>query len=207
VNIEEEEKKKKTRINIDCTNLHLPTTEQSQPSTTFSSLKEENADSTKSNADFSLAKQKRASFHSGTNRAFLVPMIKSPKGPPEAKNKLTPAKSIEIRCASADKTTMRSPVDKSAVLTRSPSTVNLEKARRTNSAPPQRRNLAAAARVQVNIVIDAPGLTEEATDKAIVCEKMQNARDIVEKYEESATKVSGRFFWESGKSEGFTSVL
>jgi len=54
----------------------------------------------------------------------------------------------------------------------------------------------------VNIVIDAPGLAEEATDKAIVCEKMQNARDIVEKYEEG-TKVSGRFFWESG---GFISA-
>lgn len=189
---EEEEKKKKTRINIDCTNLHLSTTDQSQSSTAFSSLKAENADPPKTNADFSLAKQKRASFHSGTNRAFLVPMVeKSPKGP-EARNKLAPAKSIEIRCASADKTAMRSPIEKSAVLTRSPSTASLEKARRTNSAPPQRRNLASAARVQVNIVIDAPGLAEEAPDKSIVYEKMQDGKDAVEKYEEDAAKVSGR---------------
>ncbi|XP_039305013.1 uncharacterized protein LOC105203203 isoform X2 [Solenopsis invicta] len=187
---EEEEKKKKTRINIDCTNLHLPTTEQSQPSATFSCLKEENADSTKANADFTSAKQKRASFHSGTNRAFLVPMVEksSPKGP-ETKNKLAPAKSIEIRCASADKTATRLTVDKSAVLTRSSSTASLEKAKRTNSAPPQRRNLAPAARVQVSIVIDAPGLTE-ATDKSIVCEKMQDGKDAVEKYEEGAIKIS-----------------
>ncbi|XP_011706022.1 PREDICTED: uncharacterized protein LOC105461218 [Wasmannia auropunctata] len=191
VDIEEEEKKKKTRINIDCTNLHLSTTDQSQPS----SVKAENADPAKSNADFSSAKQKRASFHSGTNRAFLVPMTEkpSPKGPsPEAKNKLAPTKSIEIRCASADKTIMRLPIDRSAALTRSSSTASLEKARRTNSAPPQRRNLAPAARVQVNIVIDAPGLTvEEATDKSIVCvEKMQDGKDAVEKYEEGAAKIS-----------------
>lgn len=148
-------------------------------------MKPENADSAKINTDFLSARQKRASFHSGTNRAFLVPMPeKSPKGP-EAKNKLAPAKSIEIRCASADKTT-KSSIDKNAVLTRNSS---LEKARRTNSAPPQRRNLApAAARVQVNIVIDAPGLAE---DKSIVSEKMQDGKDTVEKYEESATKVSG----------------
>lgn len=139
--------------------------------------------------DFSLAKQKRASFHSGTNRAFLVPMVeKSPKVP-EAKTKIVPAKPIEIRCASADKTAPRSPIDKGAVLTRSASTTSLEKARRTNSAPPQRRNLAPAARVQVNIVIDAPSLTE-ATDKSIVCEKIQDGKDAVEKYEEGVAKVS-----------------
>lgn len=189
---EEAEKKKKTRINIDCTNLHLSTTDQSQSSTAFSSLKAENADPSRINADFSLAKQKRASFHSGTNRAFLVPMVEKSQKGPEAKNKLAPAKSIEIRCASADKTAMRSPIEKSAVLTRSPSTASLEKARRTNSAPPQRRNLASAARVQVNIVIDAPGLAEEAPDKSIVYEKMQDGKDAVEKYEEDATKVSGR---------------
>lgn len=152
-------------------------------------MKPENADLAKTNTDFLSARQKRTSFHSGTNRAFLVPMPeKSPKGP-EAKNKLAPAKSIEIRCASADKTAMKSPIDKNAVLTRSSSTASLEKARRTNSAPPQRRNLApTAARVQVNIVIDAPGLAE---DKSIVSEKMQDGKDAVEKYEESATKVSG----------------
>ncbi|KYN43593.1 hypothetical protein ALC56_01855 [Trachymyrmex septentrionalis] len=186
----EEEKKKKTRINIDCTNLHLPTTDQSQPSIAFSSLKTENADPAKTNSDFSLAKQKRASFHSGTNRAFLVPMVeKSPKGP-ETKSKLAPAKSTEIRCASADKTMMRSPIDKNVILTRSSSTASLEKAKRTNSAPPQRRNLASAARVQVNIVIDAPSLADEATDKSIVCEKMQDGKDIVEKYEDCAIKIS-----------------
>ncbi|KYN06491.1 hypothetical protein ALC62_02570 [Cyphomyrmex costatus] len=185
----EEEKKKKTRINIDCTTLHLPTTNQSQSSTAFSSLKTENADSAKTNVDFSLAKQKRASFHSGTNRAFLVPMVeKSPKGA-EAKSKLALTKSIEIRCASADKTTMRSPIDKNVVFTRSSSTVSLEKAKRTNSAPPQRRNLASAARVQVNIVIDAPSLTEEVTDKSIVCEKIQDGKDAVEKYEDCAMKI------------------
>ncbi|EGI70654.1 hypothetical protein G5I_00549 [Acromyrmex echinatior] len=189
VNIEEE-KKKKTRINIDCTNLHLPTTDQSQPLITFSSLKTDNADPAKTNSDFSLAKQKRASFHSGTNRAFLVPMVeKSPKGP-EAKSKLVPAKSIEIRCASADKNMMRSPIDKNVILTRSSSTASLEKAKRTNSAPPQRRNLASAARVQVNIVIDAPSLADEATDKSIVCEKMQDGKDTVEKYEDCAIKIS-----------------
>ncbi|KYN17106.1 hypothetical protein ALC57_10635 [Trachymyrmex cornetzi] len=189
-NVDIEEKKKKTRINIDCTNLHLSTTDQSQPSTAFSLLKTENADPAKINSDFSLAKQKRASFHSGTNRAFLVPMVeKSPKGP-EAKSKLAPAKSIEIRCASADKTTMRSPIDKNVILTRSSSTASLEKAKRTNSAPPQRRNLASAARVQVNIVIDAPSLADEATDKLIVCEKMQDGKDTVEKYEDCAMKIS-----------------
>lgn len=115
---------------------------------------------------------------------------KSPKVP-EAKTKIVPAKSIEIRCASADKTAPRSPIDnKGAVLTRSASTTSLEKARRTNSAPPQRRNLAPAARVQVNIVIDAPGLAE-ATDKSIVCEKMQDGKDAAEKYEEGVAKVSG----------------
>lgn len=189
---DEEEETKKTRINIDCMNLHLPTVDQSlQPPIAFSSLKAENAEQAKINADFSLARQKRASFQSGTNRAFLVPMLEKPPKGPEAKCKITPAKSIEIRCASADKTTMRSPIDKGAVLTRSSSTASQEKARRTNSAPPQRRNLAPApTRVQVSIVIDAPGLAEDATDKSIVCEKMQDGRDAVEKYEEGATKVS-----------------
>jgi len=68
--------------------------------------------------------------------------------------------------------------------------MSLEKAKRTNSAPPQRRNLASAARVQVNIVIDAPSLADEATDKSIVCEKMQDGKDTVEKYEDCAIKVS-----------------
>jgi len=187
----EEEKKKKTRINIDCTNLHLPTSDQSQPSNAFSLLKTENVnDLAKTSSDFSLAKQKRASFHSGTNRAFLEPMVeKSPKGS-EAKSKLASTKSIEIRCASADKTMMRSPIDKNVILTRSSSTMSLEKAKRTNSAPPQRRNLASAARVQVNIVIDAPSLADEATDKSIVCQKMQDGKDTVEKYEDCAIKVS-----------------
>ncbi|XP_011878538.1 PREDICTED: uncharacterized protein LOC105567897 [Vollenhovia emeryi] len=190
LDIEEDEKRKKTRINIDCTNLHLPTTDQSQPSAAFSDSKAVNADPARTNADFSLAKQKRASFHSGTNRAFLVPMVdKSPKVP-ETKGKIAPAKSIEIRCASADKTAARSPIDKSAGLIRSLSAASLEKARRTNSAPPQRRNLVPAARVQVNIVIDAPSLAE-ATDKSIICEKMQDGKDAaaVEKYEEGVTKI------------------
>ncbi|KYM85874.1 hypothetical protein ALC53_04363 [Atta colombica] len=187
----EEEKTKKTRINIDCMNLHLPTSDQSQPLNAFSLLKTENVnDLAKISSDFSLAKQKRASFHSGTNRAFLEPMVeKSPKGP-EAKSKLASTKSIEIRCASADKTMMRSSIDKNVILTRSSSTMSLEKAKRTNSAPPQRRNLASAARVQVNIVIDAPSLADEATDKSIVCEKMQDGKDTVEKYEDCAIKVS-----------------
>lgn len=191
-----EEERKKTRINIDWTNLHLLTTDQS---TAFSKA---NANSAKTNVDFSLAKQKRASFHSGTNRAFLVPMVdKSPKVVPEARNKIAPTKSIEIRCASADKTVTRSPIDKSAILTRSSSTASLGKARRTNSAPPQRRNL--AARLQVNIVIDAPGLIE-TTDKSIVCEKTQDGKNAVEKYEEGATKVSNyypNFFLDLKKSK------
>ncbi|KAL6268686.1 hypothetical protein P5V15_001816 [Pogonomyrmex californicus] len=186
---EEEEKKKKKHINIDCTSLHIPMTDQSQSSTVFSSLKPENAGPTKNNDDFSLARQKRASFHSGTNRAFLVPMIeKSPKGL-ETKDKIAPVKSVEIRCASADKTTMRSPIDKNIALTRSSSTASLEKAKRTNSAPPQRRNLTSATRLQVNIVIDTPGLTE-AADKSIVCEKMQDGKDVMEKYEEGVAKIS-----------------
>ncbi|XP_012530928.1 uncharacterized protein LOC105833619 [Monomorium pharaonis] len=190
--VEEEERKKKTRINIDCTSLHLPAADQPP----LSCLKmAENADPVKANADFSSAKQKRASFHSGTNRAFLVPMVEklspSPKGPSEAKNKsLAPAKSIEIRCASAlDKSAAtKSSIDRGAAPLTSSSTTSLEKARRTSSAPPQRRNL---TRVQVNIVIDAPGLTTEATDKLIVCEKVQDGKeDAVEKYGEGTTKIS-----------------
>ncbi|KAL0132516.1 hypothetical protein PUN28_000334 [Cardiocondyla obscurior] len=191
LDIEEEDKRKKTRINIDCTNLHLPTNDQMQPSIAFSCSKVTNTmtDSTKTNADFSLAKQKRASFHSGTNRAFLVPMAeKSPKVS-ETRNKLAPVKTDEIRCASADKTATRSLIDKSAVLTRSSSTASLEKARRTNSAPPQRRNLASATRVQVNIVIDAPGL-DEATGQLIVCNKMPEEKEVVEKYEDGVMKIS-----------------
>lgn len=186
-NSDVEEKKKKTKINIDCTSLHLPTNNQLHPSMTFPSLKPENADPAKNNDNFSSARQKRASFQSGTNRAFLIPE-KTPKEITEVKDKIASAKSIEIRCASA---ATRSSIDKGTILARSSSTTSLEKTRRTNSAPPQRRNLASAApgtRVQVNIVIDAPGLTE-ATDRSTVCGKMQSEKDAVEKIEESSTKV------------------
>lgn len=184
-----EEKKKKTRINIDCTSLHLPTNNQLHPSITFPSLKPENADPGRTNDNFSSARQKRANFQSGANRAFLVPMAeKSPKEITEAKDKIVPAKSIEIRCASA---ATRSPLDRSTILAKSSfsSTTSLEKTRRTNSAPPQRRNIAPGTRVQVNIVIDAPGLAE-AADKSAVCGKVQDEKiDAVEKIEEGSTKV------------------
>ncbi|XP_050447563.1 uncharacterized protein LOC126849614 [Cataglyphis hispanica] len=179
-----EEKKKKTKINIDCTSLHL-STNQLHSSMTFPSLKPENADPAKNNDNFS-ARQKRASFQSGTNRAFLI-SEKTSKEITEVKDKIASAKSIEIRCASA---ATRSPIDKGTILARSSSTTSLEKTRRTSSAPPQRRNLGPApgTRVQVNIVIDAPGLTE-ATDKSIVCGKMQSEKDAVEKIEENSTKI------------------
>lgn len=108
---------------------------------------------------------------------------KTPKEITEAKDKIASAKSIEIRCASA---ATRSPVDRNIVLARSSSTTSLEKTRRTNSAPPQRRNAASGTRVQVNIVIDAPGLAE---DKSAICGKMQDEKDAVEKLEEASTKV------------------
>lgn len=165
--------------------------DQLHPSITFPSLKPENAESAKNNDNFSSARQKRASFQSGANRAFLIPMAeKTPKEITEGKDKIASTKSIEIRCASA---ATRSPIDKGTILAKNSSTTNLEKTRRTNSAPPQRRNLGPAApgtRVQVNIVIDAPGLTE-ATDKSIVCGKMQSEKDAVEKIEEGSMKVGG----------------
>ncbi|XP_025262502.1 uncharacterized protein LOC105258219 isoform X2 [Camponotus floridanus] len=185
INSDVDERKKKTKINIDCTNLHLSASNQSHPSVTFPSLKPENADSAKTNDNFSSAKQKRASFQNGTNRAFLIPMTeKTPKEMTEAKDKIASAKSIEVRCASA---ATRSPVDRNIVLARSSSTTSLEKTRRTNSAPPQRRNVAPGTRVQVNIVIDAPGLGE---DKSTVCGKVQDEKDAVEKLEEASTKIS-----------------
>lgn len=110
---------------------------------------------------------------------------KTPKEITEAKDKIASAKSIEIRCASA---ATRSPVDRNIVLARSSSTTSLEKTRRTNSAPPQRRNAAPGTRVQVNIVIDTPGLAE-ATDKSTACGKLQDEKDAVEKLEEGLTKV------------------
>lgn len=171
-------------------NLHLATNNQSHPSVTFPSLKPENADPTKSNDNFSSVKQKRASFQNGTNRAFLIPMTeKTLKEMTEAKDKIASAKSIEIRCASA---ATRSPIDKNTILARSSSTTSLEKTRRTNSAPPQRRNAAPGTRVQVNIVIDTPGLAETTTglpDKSTICGKMQDEKDAVEKLEEGSTKV------------------
>ncbi|EFN60502.1 hypothetical protein EAG_10263 [Camponotus floridanus] len=148
INSDVDERKKKTKINIDCTNLHLSASNQSHPSVTFPSLKPENADSAKTNDNFSSAKQKRASFQNGTNRAFLIPMTeKTPKEMTEAKDKIASAKSIEVRCASA---ATRSPVDRNIVLARSSSTTSLEKTRRTNSAPPQRRNVAPGTRVQIS---------------------------------------------------------
>ncbi|XP_070163340.1 uncharacterized protein [Polyergus mexicanus] len=190
-NSDVEEKKKKTKINIDCTSLHLPTNDQLHPSIIFPSLKPENAEPAKNNDNFSSARKKRASFQSGTNRAFLIPMTeKTPREITEGKDKIASAKSIcEIRCASA---ATRSPIDKGTTLAKNSSTTNLEKTRRTNSAPPQRRNLGPAAsgnRVQVNIVIDAPGLTE-APDKSMVCGKMRSEKDAVEKIEEDSTKIS-----------------
>ncbi|XP_026824005.1 uncharacterized protein LOC105281347 isoform X1 [Ooceraea biroi] len=171
------EKKKKTCITLDC--LH--------PSAIFSSLKSEDTNSAKLNDNFSMAKQKRASFHSKTNRAFLVPMMEKPsKEIAEAKDKIIPVKSVEIRCASA-KTTINSPVDKCATLTKNSSITSLRKMRRTNSAPSQRENI--TARMQVNIVIDASGLTE-ATDKSINCRKMQNKKDIMDEDKEDLTKIS-----------------
>ncbi|XP_012222383.1 uncharacterized protein [Linepithema humile] len=178
---------KKTRINIDCTSLHLPA---NQSYSSFPSLRLENVGPAKTNDDFSSARQKRASFHSGSNRAFLVPMMdKSPKGLVEMK--IAPAnKSAEVRCASADKTAVRSSIDRSTVLLARNSSVNLEKTKRTSSAPPQRRNIASAAtRVQVNIVIDAPSLAQP-TDKSIVCGKVQDEQSAVEKNEEASMKIS-----------------
>lgn len=190
------EEKRRTRISIDCTNFHSP-----NPSS-FPSLRPESvvAPTKIASDDFSSAKQKRASFHSGTNRAFLVPMVeKSAKGP--ATDKVVSMRSFEIRCASAttDKigkhaTTMdtRSPSvsDKNAVPARSSSTISLEKARRTNSAPPQRRGgeNVSTARVQVNIVIDAPSVAETTSDKTIVC-GTQSGKNTVERSEEGPAKV------------------
>lgn len=176
---------KKTRINIDCTSLHLPVNQS------FPSVRSENVVyPTKTNDDFSSARQKRASFHSGSNRAFLVPMMdRSPKRFVEMK--VAPNKSTEIRCASADKTAVRTSVDRSAVLLARNSSASSEKAKRTNSAPPQRRNVtSAAARLQVNIVIDAPSLAL-SDNKSIVCGKVQD-ESAVEKNEEALTKVKKR---------------
>lgn len=104
------------------------------------------------------------------------------------------AKSVEIRCASAEnKTATRTSTDaKSAVFARSSSvTAITEKVwRRTSSAPLQKRNAASAStRVQVNIVIDAPGLDGEATEKSLVCGKTQDGKDATEKNGEDLTKV------------------
>ncbi|XP_014486222.1 PREDICTED: uncharacterized protein LOC106750403, partial [Dinoponera quadriceps] len=204
------EEKKRTHISIDCMSLH-----SSSPSS--ASLKPENAaiSAKIANDDFSSAKQKRTSFHSGTNRAFLVPMIeKSTKGSVGASkytatDKVVPMKSLEIRCASAtpsDKTAtqkqttmtdVRSSIvleNKQAILAKSSSMISLEKAKRTNSAPPQKRgggegNVVSTARVQVNIVIDTPSLTEVTSDKPNIC-GLQTGRNAVEKSEEGSTKIS-----------------
>lgn len=179
------DEKRKTRISIDCTSLHSPKTSQSA---SFPSLKSENTAQIATKApcnDFSSAKQKRASFRSGTNRAFLVPMIEKPtKGIaetnkyPSTEKIVPPVKLAETRCAS---------VDKSTVLAKNFSTLP-EKTKRTNSAPPQKRAGATAApatRMQVNIVIDAPGFAE-STDKSAVCGFAKNA---MEKSEDDLTKV------------------
>ncbi|XP_011144528.2 uncharacterized protein LOC105186182 [Harpegnathos saltator] len=207
------EEKRKTLISIDCTSLHPP----NPSATSSSSLKADSAVASPAKVasdDFSSAKQKRASFHSGTNRAFLVPMIEKPaRAATEANkclatDKIVPVRSPEAKCASAtaDKTatpkqTMmttdaRSPVapDKSAVLAKNSAMIALEKARRTNSAPPQRRgavagNVTSGARVQVNIVIDAPSLADASSDKPIVC-GLQPGKNTVEKSEESSVKIS-----------------
>ncbi|XP_032688753.1 uncharacterized protein LOC116852450 isoform X2 [Odontomachus brunneus] len=193
------EEKRRTRISIDCTSLHSP-----NPLTT--PLKTESAvASTKiASDDLSSAKQKRASFHSGTNRAFLVPMVEK-FTKKSATDKIVPVRSSDIRCASAstDKIVMqkqtttttdtRSPIvsDKNAVLIKSASTISLEKTRRTNSAPPQRRggeNIVSAARVQVNIVIDAPSLAEATSDKPIA-HSQQGVKNTIEKSEENSAKI------------------
>lgn len=191
------EEKRRTRISIDCTSLHSPNP------TSFPSLKVESAvvSAKIASDDFSLAKQKRANFHSGTNRAFLVPMVeKSTKK--SATDKIVPVRSSEIRyaSASADKITIQTTTtdtrssivsDKNAVLVKSSSMISLEKTRRTNSAPPQRRggeNVVSAARVQVNIVIDAPSLAEATSDKPIA-DDQQGVKNTVEKSEEGSAKV------------------
>lgn len=200
------EEKRKTRISIDCTSLHS----LNFSTASFTSLNPESTPAKVASDDFSSAKQKRASFHSGTNRAFLVPMIEKPaKGPTETSkspttDKVIPIKSFEIK--STDKTAAqkqtttttttdtRSPIalDKNVVLTKGSSMISLDKTRRTNSAPPQRRggggNITPAARVQVNIVIDAPSVAEATSDKPIVC-GLQAGKNTVEKSEESSAKV------------------
>lgn len=202
---------KKTRISIDCTNLQPPystTTCQS-----FIASKENVIAATEVACDdFSLARQKRASFHSGTNRAFLIPMPeKSAKRSAEASkysatDKIISTKSIETKCFSADKNKderqrqtrieTKSPViDKNGGLAKASSVVPLERTRRTNSAPPQRQVgsvASAATRVQVNIVIDAPSLAEAASDKPIVCGSQDGKN--VERSKESLTKVGCDFY-------------
>lgn len=196
---------KKTCINIDCTSLHLPTANQSYSS--FPSLSSGNVSLTKTNND--LVRQKRASFHSGSNRAFLVPMMnKSSKSSIEMKI-VSANKSAEMRCASADKTTKRASINRSTILLAKNSSVSLEKTKRTSSAPPQRRNIASAAtRVQVNIVIDAPSLID-TTDKSIVGEEVQDEQNAVEKNEEAPTKVKDRLqlFLSFKKSEHISRSL
>ncbi|KAK1125558.1 hypothetical protein K0M31_005917 [Melipona bicolor] len=71
--IDDTNTKKKSSASIDCSSYRVT-------STTLPSIKIENTTlgvMKVSKEDFSLAKQKRASFHSGTNRAFLDP-IRSP---------------------------------------------------------------------------------------------------------------------------------
>lgn len=87
-----------------------------------------------------------------------------------ARNKFMSAKSIEIRSASP-KSTIKSSIDK-CILTKN-SSINLEKMRRTNSAPPHRQNV--AARMHVNILINASDHTE-VTDKSINCGKCKTEK-------------------------------
>lgn len=72
-NIDDTNTKKKSSASIDCSHYRVA-------NTTLPSIKIENstpAVTKASKEDFSSAKQKRASFHSGTNRAFLDPIRSS----------------------------------------------------------------------------------------------------------------------------------
>lgn len=206
------EEKKKACISINCTNLKPATDNQSHSPSVLPSVKQENITTTKiiNNSDFSLAKQKRANFQSRTNRAFLVPMIEKSSKELEIKcpttDKSILAKPTETRCASAsDKNSLqkqtterRLSIDKNLCLTIEKNTAAgnstiSEKARRTSSAPPQRRgeNTTSKGRLQVNIVIDAPSLPG-SINKSVICDTQEKPVEndkVTGKIQENPTKV------------------
>ncbi|KOX71894.1 hypothetical protein WN51_03039 [Melipona quadrifasciata] len=172
--IDDTNTKKKSSASIDCSSYRVT-------STTLPSIKIENSTlgvMKVSKEDFSLAKQKRASFHSGTNRAFLDP-IRSPTD--STIDKATFSKnSSEVRCSSVNerdlplkKTTENQKID--------------QKSRRTSSAPPQRRfeSTSANNRVHVNIVIDSSGKNKNQGKQDADCKD-----NAMEKVDITSTKIS-----------------